>query len=808
MLRYTSVLFFIFSCFIGGAQTREPILSIKNSLELKTDSIPWINESIVHGDAFSGNLFSAMDSTMEYGLGYKGIIPRRCQNKNLHLKISEQIRAKFVDQNFSLVVTLGYRDSTVFWNSMNLSNRLKHPGEWNLMEDEIDIPSSLTGSDVTIAAYVWNQGRSKSIDIDDLNIRFYEKEMPAFLPVGFTVNDASGNWRKLDQVKNQNVFFNDESGRIIILNLSGDTLIRSVAMYSEWKLKNKNEIKNFWSYSFEYSGDSVIINGVIIKFKTKNEISKNEMQIFVGDDASISFTIFSTFTQPVILYRHSVITSFTLPVVEVYKKSTLRDTAFFKNEYWLDKEGFSLSDGKSFFTLYRPSEISSVQLDVKNKLAVFNLDYSADHPLLYFPLLAKSQNKFEDRSAGVYSKGGKMQGSFTYFFTKVKPRIATMMHNPYGYQSSFIWTEHADYTDIRTHRAVYFGSEKIHRPDSSSGGFLKYSIPVTKSVFYSNPDKTDNSVKAGFMPGPIATIKETEGFRNFLRQLDESGIEICLHTPDQFTTDRKILEEALEQTRRDFNPSTWIDHGYDNSPLSNREDLVCDGTDSTSKWYSADLWKKYGLKYFWNCFYEDTPAFSSYSYNSFFSIPYSGWDDAFPTPLYWTHKSRTGDIIHWKTTNTMDPADGNLWSYLFSDVRISDMVMNRNNITVHCYPARVDSSTGFYDITDGVVTANEEFNKALGKLSSFRAKEKIWLTTIREMLDYRTSLEKISYEIFPDGSVRLHNTGKAVLRGVTFSVNANSVYALEKKLTRKKEGTELLFWLDLLPDEKVRLVFQ
>lgn len=220
------------------------------------------------------------------------------------------------------------------------------------------------------------------------------------------------------------------------------------------------------------------------------------------------------------------------------------------------------------------------------------------------------------------------------------------------------------------------------------------------------------------------------------------------------------------------------------------------------------MWKKYGIKYFWNSYYEDSNVYNEYSFNSFFSVPYSGWDEAMPTPLYWRNKTRTSDIIHWRTTSTLDPKDGSLWSYFFNDLRLTDLVNNRNNIIVHSYPARIDSTNGFYTIKDGLAFANEEFNQALSKLSSYRMQEKIWLTTIRDMLDYRTSLENISYEILSDGSVRLYNSGRAMIRGLTFSTFATSVKAGSKEIFKKNTGNELIFWFDIAPEEYVNLVLK
>ena len=576
--------------------------------------------------------------------------------------------------------------------------------------------------------------------------------------------------------------------------------------YTEWTNEKGDEKKSLWNDKFFFVKDSIVLDENLLIFSARDKQLINVLSIKTGNNNSLVFNIETSFTDKITLIRHSLITGYSLPVKQVYNKNTISETENIKNEYWLDREGFLLSNDNSSLLLYHPEKVSSIQLDVQNKFAVFNIDYSSDHPMLHFPLLKKSSGKYVDYSTSVYKNQDRINSSFTFYEVPQNFRIAKMLTNPNGYLASLIWTEHADYTNLRTHKAVYLGSEKSIGLSDATGGFLKYSIPVTKSIFYSNPDKVNNTDKAGFMPGLIANYKETEGYRNFLKLLDESGIEICLHTPDHFTSDRKLLSESLDKTRQEFSSVTWIDHGYDNSIRSNRENLNCDGADSTSKWYAADLWKKYGIKYFWNSFFEDSGLFSPYSYNSFFSVPYSGWDEAMPTPLYWRNPTRTGSIIHWKTTSTLDPADGSLWKYYFNDTRLTDVVNNRNNIIIHSYPARVDSTNGFYNIKDDVVIANEEFNQALSNLASYRNQEKIRLTTIREMLDYRTSLDNISYEINADGSIRVRNKGNEQVRGVSFSAIATDVKVKNKEVSTKKAGNELVFWFDISPGEFVDVI--
>ena len=565
---------FLFTFSIKTIWAQRTLLNINNNLESVTDSFPWINQSTkVNGDAFSGNYYSSTDSLMQFGLGYKGAFPLSCRNKNLHINFSEFVRANVIGKEFFMVVNVSFGDSLIVWESKNISAKLLKPNLWTEMKDEIDIPSSLTGEGYNFVLYLWNKDGKSKVDIDDLKIDFEEKNMPSFLPNGFKTNNIDFGWKNLSSNENFKLFYNKDVKQVQILNTIGDTIINSLALFSDWTDLKKIERKQSWNYQFNLIKDSVSEKGSYILLSANDDIIQSEVTILVENKNNISFKINSVLLRPVTLYRHSLIFEFNLPVSEVYKKSTLTDSTHLKDEYWLNKEGFKLSNGQSSIVLYHPKEVSSLQLDVKNKLAIINLDFSADHPLLHFPLLKKSENKFEDYSASVYSKGDILKSSFTLYSVPSKFSVAHLLSNSYGYLSSFVWTEHADYTDLRTQKAVYLGSEKINKLDDATGGFLKYSIPVTKSIFYANPDNVDNSDKAGFMTGPVANFKETVGYRDFLKLLSESGIEICLHTPDHFTSSKKLLSEALDVTKREFFPCTWIDHGYDNSKKSNRENL-------------------------------------------------------------------------------------------------------------------------------------------------------------------------------------------------------------------------------------------
>jgi hypothetical protein len=92
--------------------------------------------------------------------------------------------------------------------------------------------------------------------------------------------------------------------------------------------------------------------------------------------------------------------------------------------------------------------------------------------------------------------------------------------------------------ELNNSRQLYFGSSEITDPQKSTGGFFKYSIPVSKAIVYSDILKDDEKLK-------------------FLKQLDESGFEIgMLYRNDSLNQNK--TEEALQFFRREFSAFTVV----------------------------------------------------------------------------------------------------------------------------------------------------------------------------------------------------------------------------------------------------------
>ena len=772
----------------------------------------WINQhTFISGPSHTGIIFSRTDSTNLYGIGYKGQVPTSFQNRNLRLRVSAFARLIGQGGRSSLVISILFDDSTVYWENRQIVPRVSEQNKWTKIDDEVSIPSNLTGKDYTLLIYFWNETANVICDIDDFELEFSELSLPSFLIKSASefVPSSSEDFIEVYSGTYFRMEYNKISSQFRIRSPDKQLLLHSFEIYSSWRTNDKNGSANFEKRhnAFFLRGDSKSEEGRIFILEARSEIMELQMSLLFSDiEPIISFQINSKFLDDIDLDRISLAATFSPELKEVYRSSNFRDSAHFQDEYWLGKGGIQVYSDSAGFILYQNSNISSLQVKPSEKRIIINLDWELDHPLLHFPLLQESINKHENHSSRSVKKGSSLINSFRFQgirLARIVPRISKFS---FGRSAAMIWTEHADYSDLQIQRAVNFGADSIVESSKAKGGFVKHNIPVTKSVFYANPDKVMNSMKLGFLKTEIATVKGTPGFKDFLLDLHNQGHEICLHTPDHFTSDRSLLDESLAYMSEEFKLVSWIDHGYDNGIKSNREDLVCDGLDSKSKHYCADLWKKYGVKYFWNCFYEDTSLYAERSFNSFMTVPYYGWGDRFPVPEYWKHFSRSGDIIHWRTSGTLDPQNGTMWNYLLSLNRLEDLIQSRAVSIIHAYPARADSTNGFYEMEDKGFVIQKAFDDALARMASLRDEGLLQLCTIENYLDYNIALENVQISFLTSGKVKIENKNPFMIKGFTIILPSYTRLGVrEKKVNSRTEADDNFWWFDINANESVIL---
>ena len=770
-----------------------------NALEDSTFNNIWIGtHTIDSGFSHSGFHYSLTDSSQAYGLGVEMYFPEGIKGKNVKVEIEGWVKSSKENAYSSFVFTLEKDGKNIFWKGIPLTEVLKEKNKWFVFSDTLSFPSNLT-STAKIKAFLWNAGQKHKVGIDDLKISFKEKGNPSYLP------DAAHlayflSFAKSDILFENNyysIYYDEYHKQIGLYSTNGEKIIDNIFYH----LKEKTTAEsNIIDVPFIFKGKKETKAKTVLKFVSKTKFNKLKFEIHCDKNLSkIDFYIGEKFIKNSDISRSTIIIDGSQKPTEVYRFNRQSHTKDFQNEYWLDKQGLKLGESDSSFIIYNNNQISSIQFDRVNTRLSVNLDWENDHPFLRFPLNNDSTDWKLEQSFSTHEKGDRDKYSFTvYVGSKIK-NMPRFMKNPNGFEATYIWTEHADFSDIRTNRATYFGSENIVTANSAIGGFVKYDIPVTKSVFYDNPDSITNiGASDGRFNSLECSIKPDSEFSHFLDEIYAKGNEICLHTPEQFTTTERDLEEAFTYMQDKYKSPTWIDHGYNNKAQNNREDLVCDGSVKESPFYSIDKWNTYDIKYFWNPYYEDYFTFMGKEFNNSIEKAYTGWGDFIPKPDYWQHLSKTANIYHWPTASALFVESDGLWDYYFNAIKIDDFIDNWSVEINHCYPPWVDPMKGFwtYD-SDSLIIAQAGFNRTLKLMSELRDNGKLNVCTIQDFMDYRLATEIVDYEILTDGRIKVTNNSGNTINGLSFATKAKYVLIDRLKPEQKTVGDDLIFWFDI-----------
>ena len=800
-----SLIISLFSC-INNDSTADDSITYFNDFETEDTHPIWKNIRRVDNDsAFSGDFVCECPADMMYAYGFNLNVNDSIGNDNILLSIDMKVKAE-TKLNSVFVISIKNKDKTSFWKSFPMSNGFVEENQWYENAFSISLPNDII-RDSDFNCYVLNdKGESFIIDDFSLNIKCFS--LPTYIDE-VEKYDLPKDLKNIFNTKSVNILYSERRNQIVLADENDKPLTKPLSLFHSLIVDNDTicfQTSEFQNLKISEAQSSKL-KTQSSKFKVQS--SKLKVQLTLSSEENnpnVNFHLETTYDKDVRVLKSSLIIPFLNDEFTVYRRNPFVDSCDYQDVYYLDREGFSLSYGDKQLNLYHPDDISSIQLDVENATAYINTDYYLDHILMRYELL-DTMNCYIDNSPTFMKKGSSQESSFVVSLTEKSelPRIMPVFD---GYESAFIWTEHADWADIKTHRATYFGSEDIVDIENATGGFAYYDIPVTKSVFYHNPDSVVNIEKNPDFPGLHSTIKTDYSFFDFLKQLRDKEFDICLHTPEQYTSTKGYLAEALSFMKEHFASPAWIDHGYNNDASNNREDIVCDGLDSTSSHYVYDLWKEYGVKYPFNASYEDMNPrpFVEYMFENNLMRPYPGFGDALPFPKTILHPSYP-DILQWSTQYTLDPGENWGWDYYVAQDRLDKIVDFRYVFITHFYAPWVEWNRGFWEIKDGKYVAKEGFNKALKRIADMRDKHIMLPTTIAKYMTYQNQLRHLEYRVNEDGNVMLKNNNKETIKGLSLiSVREMSLEggkSFNKRQTHS--GNEWIIWFDIEPDEVVRI---
>lgn len=760
---------------------------------------PWFNLHIVaDSSATEENYVCICDSVHEFGLGFGINAGKDFPNQNVNCKFDFLFKAD-ANTQAEIVVSIDDTIRNRYWAAYPLADYVNDTAEWSQVQLDLNFPANYThGSEIKV--YVWNKGKERLV-FDDAKLEVKPLHL-SFLPKSDSIVQKEYDKEKYfvlreDPYDKTSAPITYPLGMLEEYIIDGDTI-------REFNLFVNHPSFGDWISHSE-------ISSTRFNFHRDKDRPGHEWEISLENWVSADNCK---------VVRQTLVIPFIDSTLTVYRRNLHIDSTLFQPEYYLDREGFTIGKGDRSFTLYHPTgnysfRYASLQLDAENRIAYINLEYWRDHPLIHYPLCDTIEDYFEDISCedlivkpgrGLYIGRCIRQNIYVNIGDDIHdlPRLMPVWD---GYQSAFIFTEHADWTDLRTHRAVLFGNENITKPEDAVGGFCYFNIPVTKSVFYWNPDNvTNEKTSKGLFKGLVASIKTDNEFYKLLKTIKKQGFEICLHTPDVYTTLPDEFPKAMRFMKRHFDTKTWIDHGYNNGPDKNREDLVCDGLLPDSPQYAAELWKENGVRYLWNAYYEEN-RMESHNFDGHFVQPFDGFGDALPNRQITTLPNGDKDFLLWSTPSTLEVNEDREWYYYFDSIRLQRLVDNHNVFITHVYPAWSDPHRAFWQYNEnGTAVAMPGFNFALSQLAHFRDEKKILPTTIEQYLSYYEKLNSIEYLIIDNKTIQLTNPNEAI-KGLTI-LCTKPIVVEGKAIDFRKVEEGYLVWFDLGKNETVTIRYR
>jgi len=494
---------------------------------------------------------------------------------------------------------------------------------------------------------------------------------------------------------------------------------------------------------------------------------------------TIAVQVKTSYKQRAKVFQETMLLQFNPPVTEVYRKNSKLDSVSLQKRYWLGHHGVKFGKGTQQAWIYHAPDLSSMEAAITEKQLLLHLEHMNDH---HFVQQTTSMRVGKVRHPAEYHEGDTRTNSFSLtvgWQPRLQPRL---MNQPFGYLATHIWTEHADEQTIASNRAIYYGSEKWKTAAQATGGFVKYQIPVTKSVFYSNPY---------FRPQrPLnISLMQDQQFVRFIDDLYSRGSEIVLHNvyPYDFPPYQQVHDNILQWMKNRYHSKTWIDHGF----LQNN--FAFQGLHPTSPYSMAKLWEKHGVRYFWHYSSEDITGI-----DTALDLLQTQNGDQYWTPLYWSHPTVTGPFYTWSTAVVTDDS-----LYHYQGNQLDRLVKQRGVFISHTYLSRLFKGTYIRNFLardrQGQLVIHPAFNQVLQRMAALRDQRKLYLSTVEEMMDYWLALSDIRITYGSNGSVLLHNPTNRMISGLSMAVRSQEVFVNGKKPAQYRSEGDLIFWFDLPP---------
>ena len=136
--------------------------------------------------------------------------------------------------------------------------------------------------------------------------------------------------------------------------------------------------------------------------------------------------------------------------------------------------------------------------------------------------------------------------------------------------------------------------------------------------------------------------------------------------------------------------------------------------------------------------------------------------DGYPTPLYYQHPTRTGPFYSWATTFAKEYGNLSEDKVRIENDRFLRLIKDWGVFINHGYFPRIRSGNDVINEVNGKLAIDPYFNQILRIMSEYRDKGDLFITTIRELMDYWIRLEKVSFEYLQDGKIIVNNDNEII----------------------------------------------
>ncbi|MFZ9848614.1 MAG: hypothetical protein ACO3EE_10740, partial [Flavobacteriales bacterium] len=688
----------------------------------------WIYNGVEIDDAFTGDYVSQVSKENPIGITYESNFTSALNRRNLQLIYHGRIRTSDIKSCGEFVFKVVRNNSTLFEKHCDNKRFIKKEKEWTFFCDTVIITQNFSSDSVNKLNIIFQHtGGESVVEADDIHLKIFDIHNYSFLPKVPQALEKSKDNKTLFENNFYKIRYNETQQTLHISDKNGLNLTQQITYLFDYKKSRKDSICSLAFQQFKILKQEK--NS--LEFLAKNNLISVHLKIEIDTSAKLHFNATREYHAQIFTVREAVVFETNDNISEVYRSNRQSDTHNFQDEYWLDKEGVKFGENERSIYFYHNENISSVQVGTLKNQLIVNLDYSEDHPFIRFPLIENAkQEVIEGLSEKEHKAKSKATNDWTFFIGEEAHSLPRFMKNNNGFVSTYIFTEHADNTDLRTQYAVNYGSEEINSYNKAIGGFAKYNIPNTKSIFYNNQSKTTNAKANENFTSEICNLKGNPSFEKFIDELYANGQEICLHSPDHLTTTPQNLKEAIAYMAKKYLSKSWIDHGYDNSLENNREDFVCDGLVSSSPYYALDIWQKNKTQYFWNCQNEHSWIHTQYHHSNSLTDVYHGWGDRLPNPHYWLEENALNKAYSWSTNQHFAFSSVQQWKELYNERTLNDLMYNQRVCINHCYPSAVNKNSVYWKMDEqGKCVIQPEFDEALKLLANYRDHKLLNITT-------------------------------------------------------------------------------